>query len=203
MIDWTSWTVCARIAGSSASGIPALTSSICAPASTWAIASATTVSKLPAAISAARALRPVGLMRSPITTNGRSKPSTTSFVGDESTVSVTRPPFRLARTSRSRTVVGVGGVEARALLLDLGVEIVAAGARLPAPLLEVRVRADQPARIAAASIASWKRSGSSHGRPLLARPGGHLRRDVAPPDHGELRHATPSTKRVSDGTSSP
>ena len=34
--DWTSWIAFARIAGSSASGMPALTSSMWAPASTWA-----------------------------------------------------------------------------------------------------------------------------------------------------------------------
>ena len=41
--DCTSCTVSARIAGSSASGMPAFTSSICAPASTCAIASTITV----------------------------------------------------------------------------------------------------------------------------------------------------------------
>ena len=42
----------------------------------------------PAAISAARILRPVGLMRSPMMTNGRSKPMTTSLVAELMTVSV-------------------------------------------------------------------------------------------------------------------
>ena len=64
----------ARIAGSSASGMPAFTSSMCAPAASCARASASTRLKSPAAISAARILRPVGLMRSPIMTKGRSKP---------------------------------------------------------------------------------------------------------------------------------
>src|SRR6185312_11983451 len=44
--------------------------------------------KSPAAISAARIFRPVGLMRSPIMTKGRSKPMTTSRVAELMTVSV-------------------------------------------------------------------------------------------------------------------
>src|SRR5882757_2937825 len=79
----------ARIAGSSASGMPALTSSMWAPASTCASVSALTRSKLPAAISAASSLRPVGLIRSPMMTNGRSNPMTTSWVAELTTVSVT------------------------------------------------------------------------------------------------------------------
>ena len=58
--------------------MPALTSSMCAPAATWASASASTRLKSPAFISSASSLRPVGLIRSPIMTNGRSKPITTS-----------------------------------------------------------------------------------------------------------------------------
>ena len=88
VIDCTSWIVLARIAGSSASGMPAFTSSMCAPAASCASVSDSTRLKLPAAISAARILRPVGLMRSPIMTNGRSKPMTTSRVAELITVSV-------------------------------------------------------------------------------------------------------------------
>src|SRR5207253_792940 len=88
VIDCTSCTALARIAGSSASGMPALTSSMWAPAATCASASASTRLKLPAAISAARILRPVGLIRSPIMTKGRSRPSTTSRVAELMTVSV-------------------------------------------------------------------------------------------------------------------
>ena len=87
--DWTSLIVWARIAGSSARGIPALTSSMCAPAATWARTSRSTRLKSPAFISSASALRPVGLIRSPMMTNGRSKPSTTSRVAELTTVSVT------------------------------------------------------------------------------------------------------------------
>ena len=53
---------------------PAFTSKICAPAAIWANVSLMIVSKLPACISAASFLRPVGLMRSPITVKGRSNP---------------------------------------------------------------------------------------------------------------------------------
>ena len=84
--DWTSCTVRARIAGSSASGMPALTSSMCAPASTCAMTSRSTRLKSPAAISAARTLRPVGLIRSPMIANGRSSPITTSRVMELITV---------------------------------------------------------------------------------------------------------------------
>src|SRR4051794_3944570 len=80
--------VSARIFGSSVIGMPALTSSICAPAATWPSVSEVTRVKSPAAISAASSLRPVGLMRSPITQNGRSKPMTTSLVAELMTVSV-------------------------------------------------------------------------------------------------------------------
>src|ERR1700722_15066608 len=93
--------VCARIAGSSASGMPALTSSMWAPAATWASASAVTRVKSPAAISAARILRPVGLMRSPMMTNGRSKPMTTSFVAELMTVSVIELPYLMVDPDRA------------------------------------------------------------------------------------------------------
>ena len=80
--------VFARIAGSSASGMPALTSSMWAPASTWASVSFSTVEKSPAAISAASFFRPVGLIRSPMMQNGRSKPMTAVLVAELTTVSV-------------------------------------------------------------------------------------------------------------------
>ena len=88
--DCTSWMARASRAGSSARGIPALTSSIWQPASTWAMASASTRLKLPSFISAASSLRPVGLIRSPIITNGRSNPITTSLVAELKTVWVIR-----------------------------------------------------------------------------------------------------------------
>ena len=78
VIDCTNVIALANIAGSSARGMPALTSSICAPAATWASASTSTRLKSPFFISSASSLRPVGLIFSPIITKGRSKPMTTS-----------------------------------------------------------------------------------------------------------------------------
>jgi hypothetical protein len=52
-----------------------------------------------------------------------------------------------------------------------------------------------PARIAAASIASWKRSEAAPG-PRAALLRRDLRGDVAPPDDGELRQRRSSTNRV-------
>src|SRR6266550_4647973 len=84
----TAWIAATSRAGSSMPGTPALTSSIWAPASTWAIASALTRSITPAVISAARTFRPVGLIRSPMITNGRSIEMTTSLERERSTVSI-------------------------------------------------------------------------------------------------------------------
>ncbi len=88
--------------------MPAFTSSICAPASTWARASTITVEKSPAFISSASFFRPVGLMRSPMITNGRPLPITTSRVAELTTVSVigsptsaTSPPARTSESSAS------------------------------------------------------------------------------------------------------
>ena len=69
-------------AGSSASGIPAFTSSMCAPARTWAMASDSTLLKSSAFISSANNFLPVGLILSPMITKGSSKPILTSFVGE-------------------------------------------------------------------------------------------------------------------------
>src|SRR3954451_5430740 len=62
---------------SSTSGMPALTSSMSAPAVTWAMASTATVDRSPPRSSSANALRPVGLIRSPMTQKGWSWPMTT------------------------------------------------------------------------------------------------------------------------------
>src|SRR5690242_3419082 len=67
---------------SSTSGMPALTSSMSAPASTWARASSPTVDRSPLRSSSAKRLRPVGLIRSPITQNGWSWPMTTVLPRD-------------------------------------------------------------------------------------------------------------------------
>jgi hypothetical protein len=84
--------VCTSRAGSVALGstavTPALTSSIVAPACTCSMASFLTVSKLPSTISAASFLRPVGLMRSPMTQKGWSKPMMISRVAEATMVRV-------------------------------------------------------------------------------------------------------------------
>ena len=133
--------------------MPALTSSMCAPAATCASASASTVLKSPAFISSASCLRPVGLIRSPIITNGRSKPMTTSRVAErDHRLGHARAPFRdradrvgdasavepLARgTSASRRAASASasasrsspqGRGSRAPLLDVGSVAVHAGA---------------------------------------------------------------------------
>src|SRR5450759_2774114 len=75
------------IAAASSAGMPAFTSSMCAPAAACAIASERTRSILPSFISAARTLRPVGWMRSPMITKGRSPDTTTSRPRELSRVS--------------------------------------------------------------------------------------------------------------------
>jgi hypothetical protein len=72
--------------GSSAPGIPAFTSSMVAPASTCARASLLTRVKSKRRSSSASFLRFVGLIRSPMTTNGLSGLMTTVLVADETIV---------------------------------------------------------------------------------------------------------------------
>ncbi len=201
----------ARIAGSSASGMPALTSSMWAPAATCASTSRSTRLKSPAFISSARALRPVGLMRSPMMTNGRSKPSTTSRVAELRTVSVMRRVLGgHVPTPWDRRLVGRGehraaldaagldqlgepvfrvvGLEALGLGRHDGLDVVAAAVLLAAPLLDVVV------------VGALARAGGGlvdgHLEPrvedllALAAPLARedLGRDVAPPDHGHHAH---------------
>ena len=84
----TMWRSAGSVALGSTAVTPALTSSMVAPACTCSIASFFTVSKLPSTISAASFLRPVGLMRSPMTQKGWSKPMTTSRVAEATMVRV-------------------------------------------------------------------------------------------------------------------
>src|SRR5512133_1463520 len=67
---------------SSTSGMPALTSSMSAPADTWATASTATVDRSPPRSPSANVLRPVGLIRSPMTQKGWSWPMTTVRLRD-------------------------------------------------------------------------------------------------------------------------
>ena len=78
----------ASSSASSTSGMPALTSSTSAPASTCAFVSATTVERSPPRSSSANFLRPVGLMRSPMMQNGCSAPMTTVLDRASRTVSI-------------------------------------------------------------------------------------------------------------------
>src|SRR6478752_4671970 len=78
---------------SSASGSPTLTSSRSAPPATCCATSASSCERSPACSCAWNALRPVGLIRSPITQNGCSGPMTTVLDGDWTTVSTRLPLF--------------------------------------------------------------------------------------------------------------
>src|ERR1700730_10225068 len=91
----TALIVAKRSAGSSMAGMPALTSSMCAPAAAWAIASARTRSIRPSFILAASTLRPVGLLRSPMMMKGRSIERRTPRVRELRTVS--KAPLPLAQ----------------------------------------------------------------------------------------------------------
>src|SRR5690606_23467396 len=185
---WTSSTVAASSAASSASGIPALTSSMSAPASTCATASASTREKSPRVISSARRFRPVGLMRSPITTKGRSKPITTSRVREASTVSVIvrstgREPAAVA-DELFQYDVGEVGVELVGDHLRVG-----AGDRDLAVLGGVVVGADHPHPGGGAVDGFLEAIGQrdAPGPAALARH--HLGGDVPPVDHRHLRLA--------------
>src|SRR3569833_1900548 len=146
VMDCTNCTALARIAGSSASGIPALTSSIWAPAAICALASDSTREKSPAAISAARILRPVGLMRSPIITKGRSKPMMTSRVAELTTLSVMELSCWMAGRWRvaGGTVVGfesLGPDQPLEILVAItGLETCGFGGYFPLDVLAARPR---------------------------------------------------------------
>ncbi len=90
-VSCTSRSMRASRSASSTSGMPALTSRRSAPAATWASVSAATVERSPARSSSAKALRPVGLMRSPMMQNGLSEPMTTVLLRDWMTVSMPLP----------------------------------------------------------------------------------------------------------------
>src|SRR5262249_47695631 len=87
----TVFSIALRSSASSTSGMPALTSSMLAPAWTWLTASSVTVDSSPARSSSANVLRPVGLIRSPMMQNGCSAPIVTLAPRDRSTVSIGLP----------------------------------------------------------------------------------------------------------------
>src|SRR5919109_4982510 len=91
---------------SSTSGMPALTSSMSAPASVWATASLVTVERSPPRSSSAKILRPVGLMRSPMMQKGWSGPIVTVLDRDSRTVSMRLVPFGSGLDAQSLTNLG-------------------------------------------------------------------------------------------------
>src|SRR3954447_6836365 len=88
----TSGIACRMSSISSASGSPTLTSSMSAPPAICCATSTSMRERSPFCNSAWNFLRPVGLMRSPITQNGRSGPITMVLDDDSRTVS-TQLPF--------------------------------------------------------------------------------------------------------------
>src|SRR3954449_1287259 len=95
---------------SSTSGMPALTSSMSAPASVWASASAVTVEGSPLRSCSANVLRPVGLMRSPMMQKGCSGPIVTVLDRECRTVSMRLVPFGSGLDAQSLTELGDPGV---------------------------------------------------------------------------------------------
>src|SRR3954471_24763453 len=91
---------------SSTSGMPALTSSMSAPASVWAMASAVTVDRSPPRSSSANVLRPVGLMRSPMMQKGCVGPIVTVLDRECRTVSMRLVPFGSGLDTQSLTELG-------------------------------------------------------------------------------------------------
>src|SRR4051812_9796636 len=104
--SWTVVSICASSSASSTSGMPALTSSMSAPASVWAIAPAVTVDRSRPRSSSANALRPVGLMRSPMMQKGCSGPIVTVLDRDCRTVSMRLVPFGSGLDAQSLTELG-------------------------------------------------------------------------------------------------
>src|SRR6478672_7709796 len=98
---------------SSASGSPTLTSSRSAPPATCCATSASSCERSPACSCAWNALRPVGLIRSPITQNGCSGPMATVLDGDWTIVS-TRLPFRSGWDAEPLAQLGDAGLAAEA-----------------------------------------------------------------------------------------
>src|SRR6476661_1645649 len=110
---WTSGIACAISSISSASGSPTFTSSMSAPPSTCCATSMSSCERSPAWSWAWNALRPVGLMRSPITQNGCSGPMTTVLDRDWTTVS-THLPFFSCRNGEPAAERGDARLEAEA-----------------------------------------------------------------------------------------
>src|SRR3954447_11764466 len=102
----TAPSICCSSSASSTSGMPALTSSMSASASVWAIASAVTVERSPLRSSSANVLRPVGLMRSPMMQKGCVGPIVTVLDRECRTVSMRLVPFGSGLDAQSLTELG-------------------------------------------------------------------------------------------------
>src|SRR3990170_3565925 len=116
--SWTSVIARARRSASSVSGTPMLTSRTCPPIAAWSSTSLTISDRSPARSASANALRPVGLIRSPMMQNGWAGPMTTCLDRELRTVCICFS-LLLARDAevpaeaRQRTVVPeVGEVKA-------------------------------------------------------------------------------------------
>src|SRR3954471_8677900 len=108
--SWTVRSICWSRSASSTSGMPALTSSMSAPASVCATASAVTVDRSPPRSCSAKALRPVGLMRSPMMQKGCVGPIVTVLDRECRTVSMRLVPFGSGLDAQSLTELGDAGV---------------------------------------------------------------------------------------------
>src|SRR5579862_2296612 len=96
--SWAATIIARSSSASSTSGMPALMSSMSAPSATCARASATTRVRSPLRSSSAKALRPVGLIRSPMIVNGPSELIVT-VLDRERTIVSTALPFGSRRDS--------------------------------------------------------------------------------------------------------
>src|SRR3954464_15271221 len=90
--------------------MPALTSTMSAPAPPRALASAVTVDRSPPRSSSANVLRPVGLMRSPMMQKGCVGPIVTVLDRECRTVSMRLVPFGSGLDAQSLTELGDPGV---------------------------------------------------------------------------------------------
>src|SRR5438874_3273007 len=115
----TSGIACAISPTSSASGSPTLTSSMFAPPSTCCATSSSSCERSPACNWAWNALRPVGLIRSPITQNGCSGPMKTVLDRDWTTVS-TQLPFGSRGNPQPLTQPGDAGLATEADQVQAG-----------------------------------------------------------------------------------
>src|SRR3954465_2549479 len=103
---WRGWSMSCRSSASSTSGMPALTSSMSAPASVWATASTMTVDRSPLRSSSANVFRPGGLMRSPMMQKGCVGPIVTVLDRECRTVSMRLVPFGCGLDAQSLTKLG-------------------------------------------------------------------------------------------------